>query len=419
MRFFLFLIFIFFNFFFDFVSKVEAKILINEVMANPSSGGEWIEFYNESLSDASVSGYLLKDQLSSPSVIFEFSDQKILANGFLTIELESAKLNNSADGVVLFNNENQIIDEVSYSNAPSDLTWSRLNDNSFAFLASTKNEANLESILVPTPTSVIAPTPTPTPTLAPTIAPTLSPTPTPTPQNFDYSKIQINEFVACALTNQSEWVEFYNDSDQNLINLDFTLENQNGTKKYFEDFSLDCDEFKSIEINSSFLTNSGGSFKFIVYDNFIEEVSYQVCEKGKSFIKKDGSWLETEKITKNQENYWLNGQDEEKSSSSLSSQNNSNSLSKKNESSQKSQSIKLIEYSLPSLKLTTQKLKKQELLNSSQKSQASAEATLLKTQDISQSKMISVIILGLIFLISGFLGLYVIFVKNKETEQVY
>lgn len=419
-------LFIFFGLNLIFSSIISAEIIINEIMPNSSTGQEWIELYNNSTQDASLSGYLLEDQLTSPSIIYEFSNEIILGNQYLVIDLDSMKLNNSGDGVILYDNNGAIIDETSYINAPNDLSWSRLNDNSFEFLEPTRNLANLELVSMPTPTSILTSTPTqtPIPTLTLTIAPT------PTPINFDFSQIEISEFVACALTDHSEWVEFYNNSDQDLEGFEFILENQNGTQKNFNNIVLNSSEYKSVDITSSFLTNAGGEFKLIINGEIREIIAYPKCEKGKSFIRINDGWLETDQVTKDQKNILINSSHSESSSSSLSSNKDTNSSGNENDSfneieNMTSQLVKEIDYQLPSLNLKSQKLSNFKNFSSSSQfpEEASQEIILNSKKDLifglNYSKLIGVIIFGLVLLASGFLGLYVIFIKEKEAEQIY
>lgn len=417
-------LFIFVGFNFIFSSIISAEIIINEIMPNPSTGQEWIELYNNSTQDASLSGYLLEDQLTSPSIIYEFSNEVILGNQYLVIDLISMKLNNSGDGVLLYDGDGDIIDETSYINAPSDLSWSRLGDNSFEFLEPTRNLANLELVSTPTPTLILTSTPTqtPTPTLTPTIAPT------PTPINFDFSQIEISEFVACALTDHSEWVEFYNNSDQDLEGFEFILENQNGTQKNFNNIVLNSGEYKSVDITSSFLTNAGGEFKLIINGEIEEIIAYPKCEKGKSFIRTNDGWLETDQATKGQKNIMINSTDKELSSSSLSNNENINSSDSENDSLNEiatSQIVQEIDYQLPSLNLRSQKLTRfQNFSSSSQFPEEASQEIILNSKNdsifnLGYSKLIGVIIFGLVLLASGFLGLYVIFIKEKEAKQIY
>src|SRR5687768_13012704 len=71
-------------------------VIINELHPAPSSGAEWIELTNTSQAAVSLQGWKLYDQLSSPSLLYEFGAVFLSPGEFLVVEVGS-KLNNSGD----------------------------------------------------------------------------------------------------------------------------------------------------------------------------------------------------------------------------------------------------------------------------------------------------------------------------------
>lgn len=103
----------------------DADIVINEVMANPNTGGvEWIELFNNTLTDISLAGYTIEDGTVKPK---DLELCNISANSYLVLEKGSGDckfsfiLNNDSDTIILKNLGSEI-DKVIYGgsieNAP-------------------------------------------------------------------------------------------------------------------------------------------------------------------------------------------------------------------------------------------------------------------------------------------------------------
>lgn len=176
-------------------------VFISEVYPAPSSQEtEWVELYNPASIVATLSGYLLYDQLSSPSPIATIPTVEIPALSTIVLDLESQKLNNSGDAVVLYDELGQEVDRLTFGSNSSQQSWSKTTRDGTPLQG-----APTKGIFVP-PTSVSA---TPTVTLA-------SPTPnpsifaTPPPQYSSFQSILLTEVMSCPNTGESEWLELYN-----------------------------------------------------------------------------------------------------------------------------------------------------------------------------------------------------------------
>jgi len=93
---------------------VRGDILINEFIADPSDEQpEWIELYNVTNRIISLDGWSIEDGSKSPTILHgTLSDAG--AGKFFVIENPKGILNNSGDRIVLFNQNHEAIDDISY-----------------------------------------------------------------------------------------------------------------------------------------------------------------------------------------------------------------------------------------------------------------------------------------------------------------
>ncbi|MBU0579520.1 lamin tail domain-containing protein [Patescibacteria group bacterium] len=154
------------------------KIIINEVYPAPSEGSEWIELFNPTAETIVLENWTVFDQLSSPTCIFTFTTQEIKPNKFLVIELPSAKLNNSADGVTLKNSLGEIINEMQFSSSEAGMSWSRNQTGEFELTQPSKGAVNIFPSPSPSPSPQPSSSPSPSPTPSPS-SPSTSPSPSP------------------------------------------------------------------------------------------------------------------------------------------------------------------------------------------------------------------------------------------------
>jgi hypothetical protein len=72
-------------------------IRLNEFMASPSSGREWIELYNSTAADVSLAGWKLDDGPSGSAPYTLPLTETIAADNYLIVYLTTSMLNNSGD----------------------------------------------------------------------------------------------------------------------------------------------------------------------------------------------------------------------------------------------------------------------------------------------------------------------------------
>ncbi|MFB6226005.1 MAG: lamin tail domain-containing protein [Candidatus Paceibacteria bacterium] len=86
------------------------KIFINEFLPNPNQGNEWIEVYNEDSKQINLQGWSLHDGVGKITTL----DDTIPSSSFITHNLDTPKLNNGGDTILLKNKNNELKDKISY-----------------------------------------------------------------------------------------------------------------------------------------------------------------------------------------------------------------------------------------------------------------------------------------------------------------
>lgn len=109
-----------------------SSVVINEIMFNPDGEdnlneyeGEWVELFNPNPFSIDLTGYSIKDaagwqvflnqeNCDNNSDASDGGEIIINPNGFLVLFMNRAILNNSGDSVYLYDNQRQLIDQVTY-----------------------------------------------------------------------------------------------------------------------------------------------------------------------------------------------------------------------------------------------------------------------------------------------------------------
>ncbi|HBW51624.1 MAG TPA: hypothetical protein DEF47_17160 [Herpetosiphon sp.] len=204
------------------------QVVLNEFLAIPSSGSEFVELYNPTQSTIDLSGWAVDDIEGGSSPKILPTPTLLAPNAWLVVSLSNV-LNNSGDQVRLLNPTGQIIDHYSYTSVSAGLSWSRIPDGIGSWQAATtptpgSANSQITPTIIPTNTATTAPSststviiqpsntssPQPSPTNLPTSIPVPTQTPTATPNP---THIRINELMA-APSSGKEWVELYNAGDQ-------------------------------------------------------------------------------------------------------------------------------------------------------------------------------------------------------------
>ena len=174
-------------------SSAHAGVVINEFLANPSSGnGEWVEIFNTGPDSVDLSTYSLEDNKSPKKSLSAMGN--LLANSYSVYDYSSdGWLNNTKGDSVILKNGNITVDQYVYSSDQKEnISLGRSPNGTGEFVSfsnPSKGSPNSEPIPTPTPTPTSTPTPAPTPTSTPKPLPALATpkalqagTPTPTPK---------------------------------------------------------------------------------------------------------------------------------------------------------------------------------------------------------------------------------------------
>src|SRR3989344_3658910 len=101
-------------------------------MANvPSGEQEWLELYNTSSSEVSISNWTIEERTGSDlsgTKPHTLPDITISGNGFSIFEFTTSSLNNSGDIVTLKDNSGNVKDSYQYSSSSQNKTFGRQPD---------------------------------------------------------------------------------------------------------------------------------------------------------------------------------------------------------------------------------------------------------------------------------------------------
>lgn len=152
------------------VINPSSGILLTEFM--PYSSIEWIELYNSNDYDVKLVAWKIEDNNANTKNI---SELKIKSKNYAVFEFNLLLNNSDSDKLILYNQDQKIIDSYQYPSGKFDLekSWSK-NDNGWCQTNLSKNQSNYQCSTTITPTSTPIPTDeptesTPTPTLSTTI----------------------------------------------------------------------------------------------------------------------------------------------------------------------------------------------------------------------------------------------------------
>jgi hypothetical protein len=272
-------------------------VVINEIMADPEEEEEWVELYNKTNKKIDLAGWSLVEGSEATTEI----EGVIEANGFLVIEQIKGNLNNSGDIINLVNDNEKIIDTVSYgnwndgnivNNAPKASDPNSLsrkengqdtNNNSQDFVVSPEVTKGEENIL-----------------LEKTVL---------DKDIFLKNKLIISEIYPNPTgPDMGEFIELQNISQENIDIAGIKL-SDNSSRKYALEGNIILKPLEYYVVKreqSKIALNNSGGDKMILYDKFeniIDQVSYvDSALEGYSYSLVNKSWNWSEDITQGTEN---------------------------------------------------------------------------------------------------------------------
>ncbi len=270
--------------------SASAAPVISEVFPQPQDGPEWVELHNPDIEPVNLTGWTLYDQLASPALIYTIGNLTLEAGGYAVFELSSMKLNNGADGVVLYNASGEQIDAMQYETSTPGKSWSRRATNENVFL-----------LTDPTPGSPnLLPTPTPPPTAAttPTPSPSTSPPPSSAPP-----QLTIEEIHPCPLENQPEWIIIKNHGPTTLNLENWKIRDEQNNFRGLSG-AIPPGQTQKTSWQQAMLNNTGDSvFIETPTGETVATASYSGCTKGETIYPQQtspGGQNSTSSTTENQ-----------------------------------------------------------------------------------------------------------------------
>lgn len=248
-------------------------IVISEVMPDPSSGEEWIELHNQGDVDIDVIDWELDDLRGSGSKSYVFPHTVIRAGEFITLtkSVTGIGLNNDGDEVNLIDPLSTVIDTTTYSDAPDNQSWVRLNERSFAWSGS---QTPLRENELPERTNY-------------------------------FGLVQINEVVPnpVGLDEQGEWVELLSTSLEPIDLSGWVLDDEDdGSSPYTFPAGSHLQPGKYLVItrvtSEIAFNNYVDSVRLFAPDgSCIETVTYSGAVEGESYAYIEREWRWTDSLT--------------------------------------------------------------------------------------------------------------------------
>jgi len=109
-------------------------VVINEILPSPEgadSEKEWIEIFNQNISEIDLSGWKISDAVGSTKTYVFPENTKILPKGFLVLSRPTTGivLNNEGDELRFFSPDGKIMDSVSYEKAAQEESYARIDSS--------------------------------------------------------------------------------------------------------------------------------------------------------------------------------------------------------------------------------------------------------------------------------------------------
>jgi len=285
------------------------NIYINEIFPNPSgkdTNNEWIELENKGNSKCNLEGWLIDDNEEGSKPYTLTINDEIIAGGYLLLPSWKTKinLNNSDDAVRLFYPDESLANEINYKDTYENKTFAK---NADEFEWTEKITPLTENIFVnESEEEDNDDEKEDKEEKEPIIANgTLS------------DSLFINEILPNPEGSDkgNEWIELYNDSDENVNLGNWKLDTgENSKTQYiFQNKAVGPNEHLLIndsELKFS-LKNSNGEVRLLNFnDDLIDLVEYEEVEQGQSYTKfsilkqneTEFSWEWTEDVTPGEQN---------------------------------------------------------------------------------------------------------------------
>ncbi|MBT5337661.1 hypothetical protein HOL46_00195, partial [Candidatus Falkowbacteria bacterium] len=313
------------------ITYLPGQVLINEIMSAPLPGDpEWVELFNSTNEPIDLTNWVLLEGAGKQTQL----TGQLSAGDYIVFDKSS--LNNGGDSVVLQDPSGQVIDQVSYGdwndgnvndNAPAAESGNSLIWHESEFKQSetaTPGQMNIfyekiveieedsqVSVEEPEIPAVVEDLVVPEVPLSQPEIVVDSPEEQPEPQVvYQFSdKVIISEFMADPEgSDDEEWIELYNASDEDLNLLGWSLDDAEGGSNPFvikDNLIIKSQDYLVIKKEESglVLNNSSDSVRLLDPNlKLIDQYEYQNPKTGSSFSWFEDGWLQTSELTPAQVN---------------------------------------------------------------------------------------------------------------------
>lgn len=257
-----------FIFFLIFPKPAEASfsVFINEFMAQPEEGKEWVELFNPGTETALLKDWQLKDKTSTPLVVF--GEETISPNQYLVVEFTN-KLNNDGDDITLIKEDGITVDSYTYAASTKGHSWGRSPDgtSNWLDLTSTTPGSSNHTLITNEPAVTTA-------------------------------GLSLSEFMAHPDGKDAqEWVEIYNDNLTTVNIAGFKIDDIEGGSSPFtipSEVTIPARSFLYFYFDAK-LNNDGDTVRFLSPSGqVIESFAYSSSTSGSAWAKDSkNNWVET------------------------------------------------------------------------------------------------------------------------------
>ncbi|HOY60886.1 MAG TPA: lamin tail domain-containing protein [Candidatus Woesebacteria bacterium] len=239
------------------IYAIDPVVKITNFSSNSSP--EWVEINNTTGDTINIDNWLLKDanNISTDDLIISGC---LSPFSYQTFYHDPGWLNDGGDTINLFDDLNNLIDQLIYTKGKIDLS------------------------------------PRSTNSCTPTIL--LTPTPFVSPEPTAKANLIITEIMASPDTGQDEWIEIYNPSSESISLKDFCFYDRlENSRCFYDDAIISPLSYFSHSFSSGFLNNDGDTVTFLD-----TSITYSKSNKNLSYSRQpDDSWCFTDP-SQNQEN---------------------------------------------------------------------------------------------------------------------
>ncbi len=248
-------------------------IVINEVVSDPESGGEWIELLSLATTSVQVANWEIYDSSGKIATV----SSTLEPGSFFVVELARSVLNNTGDTVILRNHTGIEVERIVYGVADGAVVSAPQKGQSIArtmpasgefVITTTITKGEKNSIVFPVPEEGSSPQ-----------EPPASPSSTPTPTGV-IGDIVINELVSDPADDSEEFIELYN-STQATVSIDGWYIEDGSEGKTVLQGNIPGQGFFVVEKPKGSLNNAGDLvLLFDAYRDQMDSVAYGSWDDG-------------------------------------------------------------------------------------------------------------------------------------------